>query len=889
MPELFISYSRKDKEFVRKLHERLVAQKRDVWVDFEDIPLASDWRREIFQGIEAADSFVFVISPDSIKSEVCDEEVNHAINNKKRLIPIFYRDGEYKNMHQALSSHNWIYFRDTDDFEAAFKSFSDTLDTDLSHVRAHTRLLVRAKEWESKNRNESFLLSGTDLQDAERWLAESVDKLPTPTALQVSYLQASRRASARRIRRLIQAMVAALVITAGLAIFAFNQSQEAQRNAELAQKNAELAQANADVAQKNEAAAKNAEATAKANEIAAGKAEANAKANEVIAKNAEATAKANEIAAENAESTAKANEAAANSAKATAQANYLRAEMQKLGAASLAVIESEGNEGAELATLLAIRSLKMGYNFQAENGLIRALNLLYPSWPLVGHTDVVTSVAITPDTKFVVTGSADRTVRIWDTLSGKEIRQLKGHTGKVTGVAVIDYEEDWIVSTSDDGTVRLWDLATGKELGQLVGHSGPVKCVSVAKNWPYIVTGGADRTVRFWDPLTLKERFRYTEHSGAITSIALSPGGRFVLSGSADGKVKVWDVVANKTVSDWSAGGQADQKTITSVTFNRDFTAIMYGTPNNQYGLAPLNLLPPDQVDGGGSGGGGGGGGGRPGFSSTNAIVTYAADGRTLIVSLGDPDVFSPDNDLYGLYEGHTDSVTSIVASSDSNYIVTGSYDKTARIWFIEPGDGLRRLDVGNTSADGKWIWTVRQEQNEQALIVLDTSTTQEALIVEQSAGEQIGGYFSPDSKTILVIGPDEVQLFEISSRKTLRTYQVEGKPVAAGFSQDGKLIAIVGRDQHVSLLETETGKVRRRLVTTIDTSANYAPSITFSLDNNYLVLRNSLDGEVWNLAAPSDQPIFTGDTVRQIEFSPNSKVLFISLRDYQEDQQKLS
>src|SRR5689334_7974493 len=108
MTELFISYSRKDKDFVHKLHDALAAQKRDVWVDWEDIPLASDWRAEVFAGIESADSFVFVLSPNSAASEVCGEEVAHAVNCQKRVIPVLYQEGDFKNLNEIISSHNWI-------------------------------------------------------------------------------------------------------------------------------------------------------------------------------------------------------------------------------------------------------------------------------------------------------------------------------------------------------------------------------------------------------------------------------------------------------------------------------------------------------------------------------------------------------------------------------------------------------------------------------------------------------------------------------------------------------------------------------------------------------------------------------------------------------------
>ncbi|HEX2908956.1 MAG TPA: toll/interleukin-1 receptor domain-containing protein, partial [Phototrophicaceae bacterium] len=71
MPDVFISYSRKDKEFVRRLVKRLADQNYDVWVDFEDIPAATDWWAEICQGIEGSHTTLYVISPDSLESEYC--------------------------------------------------------------------------------------------------------------------------------------------------------------------------------------------------------------------------------------------------------------------------------------------------------------------------------------------------------------------------------------------------------------------------------------------------------------------------------------------------------------------------------------------------------------------------------------------------------------------------------------------------------------------------------------------------------------------------------------------------------------------------------------------------------------------------------------------------
>jgi hypothetical protein len=107
MSALFISYSRKDSEFVQWLNGVLEAKQRDVWVDFEDIPASADWEARINEGIKAANNFVFVISPDSVASRICGLELAHAIKNNKRLIPIVRREVLPQTINDDMTSRDW--------------------------------------------------------------------------------------------------------------------------------------------------------------------------------------------------------------------------------------------------------------------------------------------------------------------------------------------------------------------------------------------------------------------------------------------------------------------------------------------------------------------------------------------------------------------------------------------------------------------------------------------------------------------------------------------------------------------------------------------------------------------------------------------------------------
>ncbi|HLA08620.1 MAG TPA: toll/interleukin-1 receptor domain-containing protein, partial [Anaerolineales bacterium] len=120
MASLFISYSRRDTEAARKLTEALKGQDLDFWIDWEGIPPTVDWWKEIEKGVEEANVFLFLISPDSAKSKVCRQEIDHAVKNGKRLIPVVVRDIKADETPPQLGLLNWIFLRESDDFGLAF-------------------------------------------------------------------------------------------------------------------------------------------------------------------------------------------------------------------------------------------------------------------------------------------------------------------------------------------------------------------------------------------------------------------------------------------------------------------------------------------------------------------------------------------------------------------------------------------------------------------------------------------------------------------------------------------------------------------------------------------------------------------------------------------------
>src|SRR3989337_1374563 len=130
MAKVFVSYSRKDIEFAKRLTAELQKSELDFWIDWEGIPPTVDWWREIEKGIEEADVFLFLISPDSAKSKACRDEIEYAVKNGKRLIPLLVRDTKGDERPAQLSHLNFIYFRENDDFDTALTQLLTGIHTD---------------------------------------------------------------------------------------------------------------------------------------------------------------------------------------------------------------------------------------------------------------------------------------------------------------------------------------------------------------------------------------------------------------------------------------------------------------------------------------------------------------------------------------------------------------------------------------------------------------------------------------------------------------------------------------------------------------------------------------------------------------------------------------
>lgn len=164
-----------------------------------------------------------------------------------------------------------------------------------------------------------------------------------------------------------------------------------------------------------------------------------------------------------------------------------------------------------------------------------------------GHTDEAWSVAFSPDSKILASGSDDtdepRTIKLWDVATGREVRGWYAGVGTVSALA-FDPEGRVLASghLMTPGEVRLWEPTTGRRLATLPGHADSVRTLAFSPDGTILATAGSDRTIRLWDTRTWTCRHKLTGHDDTVRHLSFSPGGTHLASAANDKTVKVWDV-----------------------------------------------------------------------------------------------------------------------------------------------------------------------------------------------------------------------------------------------------------------------------------------------------------------------------------------------------------
>jgi len=574
------------------------------------------------------------------------------------------------------------------------------------------------------------------------------------------------------------------------------------------------------------------------------------------------------------------------------------------GARAGLLVMQPGQDSAALA--LAIKavapSLRSGRPVPplAKEGLMTAYSLAKNSLPLHGHSDRVDVATFDPSGQRVLTGSTDRTARIFDMRSGKLLLTLAGHRALITSVS---YSSDGtrVLTTSADFTARIWDARSGQMLYELGGapdgHTDVVETGTFSADGTRVLTASHDGTARIWDVHSGRLLQTLAGHRDRVTVAVFSRDGHFILTASWDKTARLWDAETGSlvqvleghknrlNVAAFAADGQHaatggwdetvrlwDLRTYESVI-------LPHGTPlhalcfspdshwlattgtdgvlklwDGQKGLLRASLI---------------------GHNGTIDALDFAPDsihlvtgGEDRMVRLWDVRVERAIAILYG-HGGH---IYTAAFSPSGAKVVTASYDQTARIWDVRAGQPLailkghtRTITSASFSPEGTRIVTSSLDQT--ARLWRWPGGAQIAVLGEHR--HAVNRAVFSDDGTMLATGSSDhdVRLWDGQSGRLLRVLSGHQAPVfAVAFSPDGSRLASGGADHSLRLWDIKTGAT----VTEVPGHPGNLVWIVYSPDGRYMVTLGS-EGEVWlrdgTSAAPLSQLRGHGDRVNRAEF----------------------
>ncbi len=837
----FLSYSRKDGEFARQLHGHLNQNQLDLWADWDSIPLTSNWMAEIVAAIEESDAFIFIITPDSLTSEYCMKELEIAVQNNKRLVPVLHRMPRKKQMDAlpgALSAHQWVYIRPEDPFEQAVQDMVAAMMTDLDWVKGHTRLQERALTWSRKERDSSYLLRGADLEAAESWMSTSSPKrLPAPTQLQTDYLLASRRHESARQRNQLIATSVGLALTLVLAVAALFAWREAVQQTQIALSRQLAVQA-----------------------------VNNLDSNPALAMllSVQGYQVRDDLETRTSLLTTLAKYPALYTFLSEPENTVFAVAYDPRGRWLVS-----GGAGRELYLWNLLTRKPYGLLAMSDVGDILALA---PSqdgrWLAIGDSlgnvfvwdmdaqelahrlqagGAVNALAFSPDGETLASAGADGRVLFWS-LPGFDLAEPPQTHGADALSLAISPDGRWLASGSLNGELFLWNLQNHIIQRRLEGHANEVNGLVFSTDGSQLFSTGRDTLVRVWRVNGGDLQFELTGHRSNVRAMAISPDGRWLASGGEDQRILLWDLTGSQPA--------LAQELVAHTNWVNDLS-----------------------------------------FSPDSTQVASASYDTNIII-------WRTRSSGYGSYTGHVAPVRRVVFNPTGAVFFSGGQDGRLQVWDrasgqtslapIQASGSVFGLDI---SANGQTLVTADTGGTLQTW----AATTGTPLQTYQEAGSQFfTTALSPDAKRVAaggINGDNSVLLWNLETNDITRLLGHSAFVRWVAFSPQGSILASAGWDGQVIFWNTASGAEMGRFIPHPrlaeegeELTGNQVLFTAFSPDGTHLVTTTTDDhtARLWKLnqqvGSETNQLVVTttlvytfeghNDWVHGAAFSPDGQML---------------
>ena len=501
----------------------------------------------------------------------------------------------------------------------------------------------------------------------------------------------------------------------------------------------------------------------------------------------------------------------------------------------------------------------------------------------------ITSVAFSPDGNTLASGSEDQTIKLWDVETQAPVATWEvAKKGNGLGSTLVDFSPDgtMLVSGFDDGTVRLWDVATQTEVATLEGHSDGVEAVAFSPDGQTVASGSFDKTVRLWDVTTRRQIGILPGHKWWVEVVAFSPDGRTLASGASDRTAILWDVATRRQIATF----EEHTKGVFSLAFSPDGQTLASGSKDGTVLLRDLETGNAAALTGH-----------LPVFS-----MSMSPDGSTLASGVGGEillwDVATREQ-IASLKGAFTDDPVSPVAFSPDGTRLASGGSLRGGGWGIALWDVGRREQIGTLQAG--FVHSLEFSPNGRTLVsgaydrtarLWDVASRQPiaSLEVRETDDGVFSVAFSPDGTTLVTGGEGVdvgIRLWDIGTRQQVATLQGHrwGRIEALAFSPDGNTLASGGalyegtirlwdmdaRQQIAILQEPMVGG----LVVGVS-------SLAFSPDGTTLASGEGQRGsgtiKLWEVATREEAATLGGHSewIHSLAFSPDGATLASGSRD---------
>lgn len=416
---------------------------------------------------------------------------------------------------------------------------------------------------------------------------------------------------------------------------------------------------------------------------------------------------------------------------------------------------------------------------------------------MTGHGSTVNAAVFSPDGKIILSVAQDRCLRLWDAFSGREIRRISGHNGSVQSCA-FSADGRFFASASEDKTVKIWETTSGRELLTLSGHGRRVRFCVFSPDSCFMLSASSDKTLKLWDSRTGKELRSFAAHTADVNCCAFSPCGTYVVSGSADKSLKLWEVRSGRVIL--TMNGHQDN--VNFCGFSPDGLRIVSGsddkiikTWDSGSGKELLN------------------------FSGHSGMVTscvFSPDGQRILSG-------SRDNTLKIwtsgrahqniIFDRHNSLTSSCDFSPDGKFLVSGSRDSTLKIWETGSFQVVKSLN-GHKDAVNQVVFSP-----DGSLFVSASADGFLKLWDAVSGVEKVGTFghkegvnciaFSPDGQKILSGAKDGIlRIWNVKSCREMMVLTGHTDEVrAVAFSADGQQVLSAGADKTMKVWDIQSGR----------------------------------------------------------------------------------